>query len=93
MRVGSGVRVAGAGVEVASPAGTVVVGTGVSVIVDVGIGVHIVVLVGGVVCGARWLITSVISVTMTVPHTPITAAMIDGSILDLRGSDMVLPIH
>jgi len=99
VKVGSGVGVSGAGVEEASPTGTVSVGTGVGAIVDVEIETGVSVQLGkdGAVVGVGAADslgkTSVISVTIIVPHTPITAAMIDGSILDLRGSDMVLPIH
>jgi len=41
VNVGSGVNVAGAGVELASPGSTVDVGTGVKVIVDMGEAVHV----------------------------------------------------
>jgi len=41
VNVASGVNVGGAGVELGSPAGTVSVGTGVKVIVEVGKVVHV----------------------------------------------------
>jgi hypothetical protein len=102
VNVGSGVGVSGAGVDVGSPAGTVSVGTGVFVIVEVG---EIVTVAGAVqvIPGAGsvpWgrgrdamLFTyNVMTVTQTVPMTPISAAMIDGSILLLL-VDISFPIR
>jgi hypothetical protein len=85
VKVGSGVCVGGSGVEVESPAGTVSVGTGVSVIVAVG-GIVQVGCTGMVGCGVsergiKLGASNVIMVTQTVPMTPISAAMMAGSIL------------
>lgn len=95
VKVGSGVGVSGAGVELGSPAGTVSVGTGVDVIVDVEMETGVQLGKGSAVgvAGVNLGRTSVISVTTTVPHTPIKAAMMVGSILDLGELDMLVPIH
>jgi hypothetical protein len=79
VNVGCGVGVSGAGVEVGSPAGTVSVGRGVFVIVAVG---GVVQVGNGVGCGGGAILVaySVMMVTQIVPMTPISAAMIAGSI-------------
>lgn len=96
--VASGVCVAGAGVEDGSPAGTVSVGIGSGELVIVGATVQIG-LPGGIVgvdgaagVGVNRGATSVISVTITVPQTPISAAMMAGSILDLGVLDILVPV-
>lgn len=99
MNEGSGVFVGGSGVEVGSPAGTVSVGTGVSVmvavdgIVQVGIGVCPGKFVGGGTCvdGTMRSANSVINVTQIVPMTPISAAITTGSI-NLLLVDISFPI-
>jgi len=90
--------VSGAGVELGSPTGTVWVGTGVGAIVDVETATAVSVQLGkddavGVGAGVSLGKTSAIVVTMTVPHTPIKAAMIVGSILDLGELDMLVLIR
>src|SRR5687767_1526598 len=96
VKVGSGVGVSGAGVELGSPAGTVSVGTGDGAIVDVEMETGVQLAIGsavGVAGAVNLGKTSEISVTMTVPQTPITAAMMAGSILDLGELDMFVLIH
>ena len=101
VREGSGVGVSGAGVDVGSPAGTVSVGTGVFVMVEVG---GIVDVAGAVQVGCRagsvgcgWgrvktlFAYNEIIVTQSVPITPITAAMMVESILLLL-LDIAFPI-
>ena len=84
MKVGSSVGVSGTGVDVGSPGGTVSVGSGVFVMVEVGDAVQAG-WTGSVACGCGLetilFAINVITVTQTVPMTPITAAMIAGSIL------------
>src|SRR5512132_2382384 len=82
VNVASAVGVSGAGVEEGSPAGTVSVGTGVFVMVAVGGIVH----VGTTIVGCGWGCESTLfayspmMVTQSVPITPISAAIIAGSI-------------
>ena len=85
VKVGSGVNVSGTGVDVGSPAGTVSVGTGVFTIVAVGeivqVGCTGMVGCGVSVRGMKLLANNEITVTHTVPMTPISAAMMVGSSL------------
>lgn len=92
VKVGSGVGVSGAGVEVGSPAGTVCVGTAVSVMVGVDWIITDVPGGTGVRWGINWLAKRERRATVTVPQTPINAAMIVGSILELDGPDIFVPI-
>jgi len=68
VKVGSGVSVGGSGVEVASPAGTVSVGAGVFVIVDVGGNVQVG-WAGVAVGGCDWLAMPRIAKTATIKRT------------------------
>ena len=85
VEVGSGVNVSGTGVEVGSPAGTVSVGTGVFVMVAVDGNVQVG-CTGMVGCGVsgrcmKLFANNEITVTRTVHLTPMSAAMMAGSIL------------
>jgi hypothetical protein len=100
VNVGSRVGVTGAGVEVGSPTATVSVGTGVLVtvavggMVDVAGAVQVACSAGSVGCGwgrgANRFAYNVISVTHSVPITPMTAAIMVESILLLL-LDIVFP--
>ena len=93
--VGSGVGVSGAGVEVGLPAATVSVGAGVLVFVEVAGAVQVACGAGSVAFGTgpipKVLTYNVTMVTQTVPMTPISAAMIAGSILLFV--DIIFPIR
>ena len=78
VKVGTGVSVAGAGVEVGSPGGTVSVGTAVNVTVSVNAAIAVGEgAIGGLLC---LFANKVIMVTVMEPQTPINAAIMEGSI-------------
>ena len=95
VKVGSGVCVSGTGVDVGSPGGTVSVGAGVLVTVEAGGTVQVGGWTGSVACDGgrdtKLFASNVMTVTQTVPMTPMRAAMIAGSILLFV--DIIFPIH